>query len=162
MTHWKKLTNPDYLGAYSLDDGKDIILTVDRVTRETVTGPEGKREECTVIHWRENQKPMIANNTNCKMIAKLTGSPFIENWSGHRLQIGISKVKAFGEVVDALRVRDFLPAAVTITCESCGKEITGAHGMSAEQLAEYTRKKYKRALCADCATEEKQKNERVD
>lgn len=28
-THWKKLTNPDYLGAYSLDDpSKTIILTV--------------------------------------------------------------------------------------------------------------------------------------
>ena len=44
MTHWKKLTNPDYLGAYSLEDGKDIVLTIERVQVETVTGPEGKKE----------------------------------------------------------------------------------------------------------------------
>ena len=24
-THWKRLTNPDYLGAYALEDGKDMI-----------------------------------------------------------------------------------------------------------------------------------------
>ena len=157
MTHWKKLTNPDYLGAYSLEDGKDIILTVDRVTREVVTGPEGKKEDCTVVHWRENQKPMILNATNAKMIEKLLKTPYIENWSGHRLQIGISKVKAFGEVVDALRIREFLPAAVSIPCEKCGQPITGAHGMNAEQLADYTRQKYKKALCSKCATQEANK-----
>ena len=153
MTHWKKLTNPDYLGAYSLEDGQDIILTVDRVTTETVTGPEGKKEVCTVIHWKEKQKPMILNVTNAKMIERLLGTPYVEQWSGHRLQIGTEKVKAFGDIVDALRVRNFLPTVTQILCEICGKEITGAHGMSAEQLAEYTRKKYNRPLCAACATE---------
>ena len=28
MTHWKTQFNYDYLGAYSLPDGKDIILTI--------------------------------------------------------------------------------------------------------------------------------------
>ena len=154
MTHWKKLTNPDYLGAYSLEDGQDMILTIDRVQRETVTGPEGKKEECTVLHWKEKQKPMILNVTNAKMIEKLLQTPYIEQWSGHRLQIGTAKVRAFGDVVDALRVRDFLPAVVSIKCECCGNDITGAHGMSAEQLADYTRSKYNRALCSECATRE--------
>ena len=43
MTHWKKLTNPDYLGAYSLENRQDIVLTIGKVQQETVTGPEGKR-----------------------------------------------------------------------------------------------------------------------
>ena len=154
MTHWKKLTNPDYLGSYALEQGQDIILTVDHVQQETVTGPEGKQEECTVIHWKEKQKPMICNVTNAKTIEKILKTPYIEQWSGQRLQIGVEKVKAFGDIVDALRVRAFLPAAVTILCEKCGKEITGAYGMNAEELAEYTRTKYKRALCSVCATEE--------
>lgn len=33
-THWKKLTNPNYLGAYSIDDGKDIVLTIKNVANE--------------------------------------------------------------------------------------------------------------------------------
>lgn len=154
MTHWKKLTNPDYLGAYSLEGGQDIILTIERVQVETVTGPEGKKEECMVCHWMEREKPMILNSTNAKMIQKLLKTPYIEEWSGHKIQIGVEMVKAFGEIVDALRVRSFLPATETFICESCGGEIRPAHGMNGAQLAAYTKKKYGRALCAACATKE--------
>lgn len=154
MTHWKKLTNPDYLGAYSLEDGKDIVLTIERVQVETVTGSEGKKEECMVCHWAEREKPMILNSTNAKMIQKLLKTPYIEEWSGHKIQIGVEMVKAFGEIVDALRVRSFLPATDTMICEVCGQPISGAHGMDGPKLAAYTRRKYGRALCPSCATKE--------
>lgn len=154
MTHWKKLTNPDYLGAYSLEPGQDIVLTIERVQVETVTGPEGKKEECVVCYWREREKPMILNSTNAKMIQKLLKTPYIEEWSGHRIQIGVEMVKAFGEIVDALRVRSFLPEETAVKCECCGEDIKPAHGMNSAQLAAYTRSKYGRALCAVCATKE--------
>lgn len=157
MTHWKKLTNPDYLGAYSIENGQDLKLTIDHVTRETVPGPEGKREDCSVIHWKENAKPMILNVTNAKMIERLLKSPYLEDWSGKRIQIGAEKVKAFGEVVEALRVRPFLPTETRISCEACGAEIVGGYGMSAEEIAAYTRDKYKRQLCSICAEKEKGK-----
>ena len=157
MTHWKKLTNPDYLGTYILEDGKDLILTIGTVGQEIVTGPEGKKEQCLVCHWREEQKPMILNATNAKMIEKLLKTPFVEQWSGKRVQIGSEKVRAFGEIVDALRVRPFLPEETEILCGKCGRPIVGAHGMSAAELAAYTRKKYKAALCSSCATEEAKK-----
>lgn len=154
MTHWKKLTNPDYLGAYSLEDGQDIILTIDHVQVETVTGPDGKKEECMVCHWKERAKPMILNSTNAKMIQKLLKTPYIEEWAGHSIQIGVEMVKAFGEIVDALRVRSFLPETNAVKCECCGEDIMPAHGMTSTQLAEYTRRKYGRALCPACATKE--------
>lgn len=154
MTHWKKLTNPDYLGAYSLEPGQDIVLTIERVQVETVTGPDGKKEECMVCHWMEREKPMILNSTNAKMIQKLLKTPYIEEWSGHRIQIGVEMVKAFGEIVDALRVRNFLPEEKAVKCECCGEDIKPAHGMNSAQLAAYTRSKYGRALCAACATKE--------
>ena len=154
MTHWKKLTNPDYLGAYSLEDGQDIILTIDHVQVETVTGPDGKKEECMVCHWKERAKPMILNSTNAKMIQKLLKTPYIEEWAGHSIQIGVEMVKAFGEIVDALRVRSFLPETNAVKCECCGEDIMPAHGMTSTQLAEYTRKKYGRPLCPARATKE--------
>ena len=43
-THWKRLINPDYLGAYSLDPGKDKILTIKAVKREMITGTGGTQE----------------------------------------------------------------------------------------------------------------------
>lgn len=152
LTHWKKLSNPNYLGAYSIEDGKDLILTISVVRQEEVIGTDGKKEDCIVCYWVEPQKPMILNATNAKMIQKLLNTPYIEQWAGHKVQIGVEKVKAFGDVVEALRVRKFLPKAVTIKCEVCQNAITPANNMNAEQLAAYTKKKYGKAMCAACAT----------
>lgn len=152
-THWKKLTNPDYLGAYSIEDNKDLVLTIGTVKVEQVTGSDGKKDECVVCYWKEPMKPMILNSTNMKMIQKLLKSAYIEDWSGHKIQIGIEKVKAFGDVVEALRVRKTLPSAVEIKCEKCGAVIVASNGMSPEQLAQYTFKKYGAKMCAKCASE---------
>lgn len=158
QTHWKKLANPNYLGAYSIDDGKDLILTVRKVVQETVIGADGKKEDCIVCYWQENQKPMILNVTNCKTIQKLLSTPYIEQWAGHRLQIGVEKVKAFGDLVDALRIRKKLPAAAEapIGCADCGQVIAPAYNMTASQLAAYTEKQYGRKLCAACAKKAKE------
>ena len=155
-THWKKLINPDYLGAYSLDPGKDMVLTIKVVRKEMVTGADGKKEECIVCYWQEDQKPMILNVTNCKMIAKLLKTPYIEKWAGHRIQIGAEMVSAFGEKVEALRVRKNLPEEASVACEECGQFIQPAFNMSVTQLAAYTKKKYGKQLCAECAKEKKE------
>ena len=36
LTHWKNQFNYDYLGAYSLPDGKDIVLTIKEMKKENV------------------------------------------------------------------------------------------------------------------------------
>ena len=155
-THWKKLINPDYLGAYSLDPGQDMVLTIRQVKKEMVTGADGTKEECIVCYWQEAQKPMILNVTNCKMISKLLKTPYIEHWAGHRIQIGAEMVSAFGEKVEALRVRKALPEESKVACEECGQFIQPAFNMSAAQLAAYTKKKYGKILCAECAKEKKE------
>ena len=155
-THWKKLINPDYLGAYSLEPGQDMVLTIRQVKKEMITGTDGKKEECIVCYWQEEQKPMILNVTNCKMIAKLLKTPYIERWAGHRIQIGAELVSAFGEKVEALRVRKNLPEESKIPCEECGQFIQPAFNMSVNQLAAYTKKKYGKQLCAECAQAKKE------
>jgi hypothetical protein len=163
-THWKKLHNPDYLGAYSLDDGsgkfKDLIQTIASVKNETVVGPDGKKEECMVMRFVEPQKPMIVNATNAKTIEKLFKTPYIEEWAGRKIQIGAEKVKAFGDLVEALRVRPFIPKAVTTDtvppCTDCEKEIKPYDKFSAAQMAAYTYEKYGKSLCSDCATKLKE------
>lgn len=158
-THWKKLTNPNYLGTYALTPGQDMILTIGRVAKEIVVGADGKSEECIVCHWKEDEKPMILNVTNCKTIARLLKTPYIENWAGHRIQIGSELVSAFGEKVDALRVRKSLPKDERIACDACGKNLVPAYGMSVSELAKYTKSKYGKTICAECAKKEAGKNE---
>lgn len=161
-THYRKLMNPEYLGAYSLEDGKDIVLTIDYIKVETVTGTDGKKEDLPVCHWKEPEKSMILNATNMKMIAKVLGSNFVEDWSGRKVQIGTEKVRAFGDVVDALRIRRYAPkqtatANAKLVCSECGKEIKSEFGLTPEQIAESTTQKYGRMLCGSCATAEKDK-----
>lgn len=148
LTHWKKFNNPDYLGAYAFDRGEEKVVTIKNVDRETITGAEGKRSEETVVHFTQDVKPLILNSTNGKIIEKVLRTPFIEEWKGGNIVLVVREVKAFGETVDAVRVK---MERVQDVCEACGKRIEAAGGMSAKQVADYTRQKFKKALCAECA-----------
>lgn len=150
--HWKKMFNPDYIGAYELDNGQELILTIKSVKPEMVTGERGKKEELLVARFYENVKPMILNKTNCKTIQKIYKTPNIEDWIGKKIQIFATTTPFGSEVVECLRIRPKVPAAdAVINCEACGCVITPAHSMTAAQLAQYTSKKYGAKLCAQCA-----------
>jgi hypothetical protein len=110
-THWKKLNNPDYIGAYSLMNGEeknDLVVTIESVAQQNVTGPNNKQDECLVAQLK-GQKPMILNATNAKTIASIADSPYIEDWVGCKVTLYVAKVKAFGDTVDALRIRPTAP-----------------------------------------------------
>lgn len=102
-THWKRLINPDFIGAYSLPEGEDLTVVIDHVRLQEITGSGGKKEDCTVAHL-QNQKPLILNVTNSKTIAKLYG-PYIEDWAGKRITLFASTTRMAGETVECLRIR---------------------------------------------------------
>ena len=110
LTHFKKLINPDYLGAYSLMDGElhELNVTILNVQNKSITGLDGKQEEVTIATLKD-QKPMILNVTNQKAIAKALGTPYIEQWYGKVVTLYVAKIRAFGENVEALRIRDKAP-----------------------------------------------------
>ncbi len=164
-THWKKLYNPNYFGAWRFQDGKDIVLTIDHMANEIVTGENGKKEECVVMYFREDEKPLICNVTNSKTISKLFKTPYIEEWSGRRIQLYLDKNVRFGkEIVEGVRVRDYLPAITeaATTCTGCGNIIEAAGKMNPQQVAIYTSKKFGRPLCSACAKQEGEKNRKLD
>jgi len=109
-THWKKTMNPNYLGAYALEPNQDLIVEITEVKTESVMNADGRNEECLVAHLKD-QKPLIVNKTNAKAIAKVCGSNYIEDWKGKQIALYISNVKAFGELVEAIRVRTVAPKA---------------------------------------------------
>lgn len=159
LTHWKKLENPDYIGAYAFQPGERKALTILKATREMIHGIDGKKEECTLVYWKENEKPLILNATNGKMISKVAGTPFIEEWPGKRVTLRVEKVKAFGEVVDAVRVDKEAPKAAMPEqlppCEDCGGIIVDAMGFKAAKIAQAGHIRYGIPLCMDCAEKRK-------
>lgn len=166
LTHWKKLENPEYIGAYAFQPGETKTVTIRSVGREMVTGPDGKSEECTVVRFQENEKPLILNVTNAKMVSRLAGSPYIEQWPGTAIILGVEKVKAFGDVVDAVRVQRQKPVQPEQgkpipACQDCGGPIEGTEKVSARAIVTAGIKKYGAPLCVNCALKraEKQKEE---
>lgn len=159
MTHWKQLINMDYIGAYALPDGKDLTLTIDHVVKENVTGNNGKKEMCMVLYFKEKDyKPMILNRTNAKSITALVGSPYVEKWQGQRITLYATTTRLGGDTVECLRIRPTVSEKTApIHCDICGTIIEGAAGLSAEQFAMNTRKKFGKNLCMDCAMAEKEK-----
>jgi len=170
-TNWKKLINPDYLGAYSLDDGNekynDLIVSIRNIKTESVAGPDGKKETCPVAYFDDNNlKPMVLNSTNMKTLEKLFKSKYIEDWAGGKIQLFVAPVKAFGGVVDALRIRPYRPeskAPEKPICADCSTEIKGFGKYDAKYIAERNQQKYGKPLCADCAQKraDKEKAEKV-
>jgi hypothetical protein len=108
LTHWKSLTNTLYIGAYSLQPGEERVVQIVSVSRQPVKGTDGKETDCIVANLK-NEKPFILNKTNCKTLTKVSGSGFIEDWAGLKITVYADKVKAFGDVVDALRIRPVKP-----------------------------------------------------
>jgi hypothetical protein len=106
VTHWKKLTNPNYIGSHDLQPGQEVKITFKTISKEMIDGADGKKEECIIAKLEGAKKPMILNKTNCKIISRVLDTPYVEEWSGKSVIIYSAKVKAFGEMVLALRVKN--------------------------------------------------------
>lgn len=79
----------------------------------------------------------------------------MEEWEGVGIILCVQKVRAFGELVDGVRIRPVKP----FVCADCGGIITGYGGKSHAEIREYTKNTYKRQLCAACATRAKNAGE---
>lgn len=152
--------NPNYLGSWDLDDqpNREITLIIAKIVDEDVV-TNGSKERCTVCYWTDKAfKPMILNVTNKKMICKLHHTKDTEKLAGKAVVIGVSEVKAFGDVHDALRIRKRIPKVEAAEkCADCGGEVKAAMGKSAEYIVAYTKKQFGgTCLCFDCAMKRKE------
>ncbi len=157
-THWKNLANYDYLGAYSLGEKSEITLTIEKVRVERVTGTGGVSDDCLVLYFKEKElddvvvKPMICNKTNAKMIEKIYGTPYIEEWVNKRVTIIVSTTSVKRDVVPCLRIKDVKHEVKIYKCHICGKELTEKnHNLSIE--------KYGVPLCSgECLAKHQEQN----
>jgi hypothetical protein len=162
----KRYFDTDYIGAYSLDEGAEPILTIDSLWYGELTLGGGRKEPHVVVKFTEKRvpgvdevKPLILNATNRKTLKKLFGDDSAATLEGKQIQLYIDpKVRdpQDGGFTEGLRIRPFKPkikADAPIICESegCGQVVSGFGKMNAMQMAEYTRSSYGKILCADCA-----------
>lgn len=156
-TPWRTIILSNYLSRDDFDRGEVKDLTIESAGRERVKDPtRGSEDDCLVIHFTEPVKPMIFNVTNSRRVQKITGTKYIERWSGQRISVFFDEtVKVAGKKVGGLRVKEVPPPspATAGTCTDCGKGIVANGSVTAEQIAEGTVKTYGVPLCWDCSME---------
>ena len=107
-THWKKEFNPQFLGEWDFEPGKDLVAKITKVEPKKITNPKGQSEEKLVMEF-EGLKPLILNKTNAESCSKALESPYIEDWAGQYVQMYVTRVAAFNTVTNAIRIREFKP-----------------------------------------------------
>ena len=102
---------------------------------------------------------MILNATNGKAIQKIAGSGYIEQWEGVRITLKVEAVKAFGDIVDAVRVsRKKPPQQVkpsVVLCADCHQAIGGYGKQNAQEFAAYTQRCFGVPVCYACGQKRK-------
>ncbi len=159
MPDIRQLYEKDFLGQWDAAD-QDVVLTIAGVVQEDVTDPtthKAKKKVC--LTFKETDKKMVLNATNREIIARdLLKTYDYTKWPGNKVQLYKDPKVRFGrDEVGGLRVRKTRPeTADQVFCEECGQEIQASNGMTPEQIAAYTKKKYNRALCPACAAKAKE------
>lgn len=108
-THYRKAFDSPYLSSADIVD--PVVLTIKRVTLEQDRTKKTKDEFNTAwfvereLRPGEPLKPMILNATNSKMLAKLTGSKWIDDWQNVAVTVYVDQQVRFGkETVEGLRI----------------------------------------------------------
>lgn len=152
---YRKFMDKNYLGAWDVPDGEDLVLTIDKAARDDVKNERGSEKKLT-LHFVEDYKPMILNATNSKALSEAVGSTKVEDWSGKRVAIYTTKVTAFGGTTDALRIRNYPPRETKAFCDNCGCEIEAHGSYSVNKIVTMSKAKYGQALCWECAQARKE------
>lgn len=93
-----------FLKAEDFEDGELRTLTVKSVDLEELGQGKDKKEK-PVIYFRDSDKGLVLNKTNCSIIAKLYGEE-TDDWFGKKITLYAIETESFGDIVRAIRVRD--------------------------------------------------------
>jgi hypothetical protein len=89
--------------------GRDVAVTVQKVELRDLKMEDGGSERKPIILLDGKKKKLVLNKTNMKLIAKALKTYETAEWEGKRITLYPTTCKAFGEVVDCIRVRDKAP-----------------------------------------------------
>lgn len=94
-----------YLEGLHFFNKKDQVVTIKNVTSAKLPDFQGNDKNKEVVYFQETDKGLVLNKTNVKMLVKLLGRE-TDEWRGKKIKIGHEWVKAFGDTVHAVRIRD--------------------------------------------------------
>ena len=107
-TDYRSIYSKEHIGAFDLPEGRDAIVTIERVTAKELHNPT-KKERKPIVHFVGREKSLIVNATNGAILSSMFG-PKIGGWKGK--QIALYKTTTSGpggQVVECVRIRPTPP-----------------------------------------------------
>lgn len=89
-------------------NGKPVTLTIKELKIEKM-GHGAEEERKPVLFFERATKGLVLNRTNAMVIASLYGDE-ADDWAGKRVTIYPTRVRAFGQMQDCIRVKPEIPA----------------------------------------------------
>jgi hypothetical protein len=93
-THWKATMDLDWIGAYTLPEGKPINVTLVSVKNERVKvrGREGIHKVARFAKNKYFDRPMlIGAKVNMKRLERLIGSEYFEDWANININVTLCR-----------------------------------------------------------------------
>jgi hypothetical protein len=91
-----------YLKADDIPE-EGLVLTISGVEMEEL-GQGRDKETKPVLSFKEEEKGMVCNKTNCNTIHKLSGSDDTDDWVGHKIRLITLEVDFQGTMTNSIRV----------------------------------------------------------
>lgn len=109
MADYRTLYDSAYIYAYDLaKDGKpvDVTVTIREVRAVKVQNADKKPQKKPIVFFKESKddRGLVLCKTNGKVIAGMFGNR-TEDWIGKRITLYSTMVDAFGQTVEAIRIR---------------------------------------------------------
>ena len=109
---YRQASESEFLAADDLPVDRDVCLTIAGASIDNVTSPTNKTKKMVCLSFEKTPKKLALNRTNGRTIAKITGSTQVEDWTGAKICLYRTTIKAFGDPqLPAIRVR--LPEQVS-------------------------------------------------
>lgn len=102
MPKLSEVFKSEYLKADDIPE-EGMVLTISDVEIKEL-GQGKDKEVKPVISFKEIEKGMVCNKTNCNTIHKLTGSDDTDDWVGHNIRLITLEVDFQGTMTNAIRV----------------------------------------------------------
>jgi hypothetical protein len=132
------------------------VYTIDHCEEREIRNANGTKKEAVMV-FREPIKPLILNSENHERAAKALGSHNYEDWEGRQIALYEEKCQTAQDGL-CVRIRPYAPRPSDPICEDCGNPVKDAEISGkmyrARAIAERSRARFGRCLCAECAGKE--------
>lgn len=90
-----------YMKASDLPEDTVVPFVIEEIRMEEIGRDKQTKP---VIYFKDQDKAMVANKTNCNTIAKALGSRDTEDWVGKTIRLYSTEVQFGDEMVESIRV----------------------------------------------------------